>query len=158
MLQYFTVCCSVLQCVAVCCSVLQCVAVLQSVGYTRGAENHCCSVFQCAYGRMLQPMTTLQHTAAKHCNRLQHTATHCTRCNTLKYAATYCNTPFEPWAEAREAVNSSTLASRFSASPYLRCSVLQSVAVCCSVLQSVAECCRVLQCVAVCCSQLKHFG
>ena len=30
-LQYVTVCCSMLQCVAVCCSVLQCVAVCYSV-------------------------------------------------------------------------------------------------------------------------------
>ena len=34
---------------------------------------------------------------------------------------------------------------------FVRCSVLQCVALCCSVLQYVAECCSVLQCVAVCC-------
>jgi len=48
---------------------------------------------------------------------------------------------------------------------FLRCSVLQCVAVsgstlqcvavCCSVLHCVAVCCSVLQCVAVCCSELQ---
>ena len=34
-------------------------------------------------------MILLQHTAATHCNTLQHTATHC---NTLQHTATHCNT------------------------------------------------------------------
>ena len=54
MLQYVTVCCSVLQCLVTCCSVLQCVAVgcrvLWCVMVCRSALPHvavCCHMLQC---------------------------------------------------------------------------------------------------------------
>jgi len=110
MLQYVTVCYSVLQCVAVycgalfqryllllaagmCCSVLQCIAI-------------CCSVlhyvvvycFNVTSHRLLQVCTQCEHTATHciNCSILQHPAAHCntlqTHCNALQYAATHIST------------------------------------------------------------------
>ena len=154
-LQCVAVCCSVLQCVAVCCSVLQCVAVCCSVLQCVAV---CCSVLQCvamcgsvvstlqrAWRERVQERVTSARRATHHeivtthCNRLQHTATHC---STL-----------------RVRVTSSSRATRHEIvqrdRSVLQC-VLQCVVVCCSVLQCVAVCCSVLQCVLQCVARWGH--
>ena len=51
---------------------------------------------------------------------------------------------------ANSLANAQRASGEAACARYVRCSVLQCVAVCCSVLQCVAVRCRVLQCVAVC--------
>jgi len=113
---------------------------------------------------------------AKHCNTLQHTATHCTQhtashCNALQHTATHCNTP----------ATQSTVSNKYVADFWKmlkQCRLVyartrgvlphlpwQQVALCCRVLQGVvvwysshtlAVFCRIfcdckLHCVAGCC-------
>ena len=97
------VCCSVLQCVAVCCSVLQCVAVCCSMRY-----GLFCSLVQCATRTASRSAThaathnaTLSATCVHTCSCIFHTChtrnthyiTHCKHCNTLQHTATHCTHP-----------------------------------------------------------------
>ena len=74
--------------------------------------------------------STLQHTAATHCNPLQHTATPATHCNKHSQESAL------QWFDMVNWVASGLFASLQG---------VERVAVCCSVLQCGALCCSVLQ-------------
>jgi len=120
----------------------------------------CCTTFiihqvillklRCRKQGCLKCCNTLQRTTT-HRNPPEHTATHC---NTLQHIAT---TNFRWWFWNSGAKNEGgnytngyfEIKEGAYPSLYVRCSVLQCVAVCCSVLQCAAVCCSVLQCVAI---------
>jgi len=93
---------SVLQCVAVCCSYITCAYVFQVHSST--CRERMSALDECTWRVLMSFKCTHPHAdectahgGDRHCNTLQHTATHCNtlrsrRRQTVQHTATHCNT------------------------------------------------------------------
>jgi len=190
------ICMCIYICVCIYIHVWMCTCIFSSNGSDVGQWA---DLLPCILQQSAAHCITLQHTAT-HCDILQHTVSRqiscCICCNRLQQTATdcsrlqiscctYCNTQQHSEFDrrvggthqsSRVVLRSKIQQQRCETACNLCCSVLQCVAVFCSVLQTlqrVAVCCikhtssdvgqhptraskRVLQCVAMCCSILQY--